>query len=298
VPPGVLAIVLNWNSADDCFACLASLARTTYAHRVLVVDNGSSDDSVARLRAHSPPLEILELGVNRGYAAGNNRGIAWGLARGFDYFWILNPDVTVGPACLAGLVHVAEAQPRAAMVGPLVYCKESPQRLLSAGGVFRDGWTWHRGLGELDVGQFTGVTEVDYLTGCAVLIPRALVESIGALDERFFLYEEDVEWCYRARHAGLRVLLAPHAKVWHPDTRRRDDLSARVTYYTARNKLLLLRTHRLGARAVAVHLLRHARTLASWTLRPKWRHKRAQRRALLRALLDAARARWGAADGL
>ncbi len=164
--------------------------------------------------------------------------------------------------------------------------------------MFRDGWTWHRGLGELDVGQFGGPATVDYLTGCAVLVRRALIESVGALDERFFLYEEDVEWCYRGRRAGFQSVLVPQAKVWHPDTRRRDELSARVTYYTTRNKLLLIRVHRLGGRVVAAHLLRHARTLASWTVRPKWRHKRAQRRALVRALLDAARGRWGAAEGV
>lgn len=297
--PRVLTIVLNWNSAAESLACLASLERLTYENvHLLGVDNGSIDDSLTRIRTHAPHIDVLESKRNLGYAGGNNRGIEWGLTRGFDYFWIVNPDVVVDPESLSALVRVADTEPQVGLVGPLIYCTERPRCVLSAGGVFRNGRTRHRGVGELDTGQFAAVAEVDWLSGCALLASRRLIESVGLLDERFFLYGEDVEWCYRARRAGFRVLLAPRAKIWHPDTRRRDELSARVTYYIARNQVLLMRTHHLGARVAVAFLLRHLRTLASWSVRPKWRHKRAQRRALLRALLDAARGRWGAAEGL
>jgi len=297
--PRVLVVVLNWNSAADCLRCLASLQRLTYAAvQVLVVDNGSTDDSLAQIRSGGFGVEVCESNRNLGYAGGNNRGIREGLARGFDYVWLVNPDVVVEADSLAALVEVGEADPHNGMIGPLVYCMERPDELLSAGGVFGRGRDWHRWIVELDPHVPAAAAEVGFLSGCALLVKRTMVEAVGLLDERFFLYEEDVEWCYRARRAGWRVAVAARARVWHPDTRTRDRLAARVTYYITRNQLLLIRTHHLGARLAAGVLLRHLRTLVSWTVRPKWRHKRAQRRALARALLDAARGRWGAADGL
>jgi GT2 family glycosyltransferase len=294
--PSVLAVVLNWNSGGDALACLAALEASTFAPcRVLVVDNGSTDDSLAQLRARLPPVALLELGANYGYAGGNNRGIRHGLGD-CDYVWLLNPDVVVAPDCLARLVAAAEADLRAAVLGPLVRMREEPERILSAGGCLGSGPPGHRGLGEVDRGQFAAPAAVDYVTGCALLARRSAVESIGLLDERFFLYYEEVEWCHRARAAGFTCLVVPDAIAWHPNTLARDADSPLVTYYIARNQLLFTRMHRLGALPLARHLLRHARTLASWTLRPKWRHKAAQRRALQCALVDFARGRTGPAS--
>jgi hypothetical protein len=291
--PTVLAVVLNWNSGRDTLACLEALERGTFVGcRALVVDNGSTDDSVARIRARVPHVALLELGANYGYAGGNNRGIRHGLGD-CDYVWLLNPDVVVAPDCLARLVEVAEADRHAAMLGPLVRMREEPQRILSAGGCLDGGRPAHRGLGEVDRGQFDAPAAVDYVTGCALLARRSAIESIGLLDERFFLYYEEVDWCHRARAAGFTCVVVPHAVAWHPNTLARDADSPLVTYYITRNQLLFLRTHHLGAPLLARQLLRHARTLASWTLRPKWRHKAAQRRALWRALIDFARGRTG-----
>jgi GT2 family glycosyltransferase len=297
--PAVVAIVLNWNSGPDCLTCLAALARTDYAPlRVLVVDNGSTDGSVDAIRAAMPEVEVLELGVNCGYAAGNNRGIAWALARGAQYVWILNPDVLVDPACLRTLIAGADGVDRAGLLAPAVYFRESPDVLFSAGGVLRAGWAVHRGIGERDTGQYAAPAEVDFLTGCALLASRRMIEVAGGMDERFFLYAEDVEWSMRARAAGFRVVAVPGARAWHPDTRRRDDCSARLTYYLARNHLMLIRMHHLGAAALVRHLTRHAVTLLSWSVRPRWRYRRAQRDALWRALMDFARGRMGPAPDL
>ena len=297
--PAVVAIVLNWNSGPDCLACLAALARSDYAPlRVLVVDNGSTDGSVDSIRAAMPEIDVLELGANCGYAAGNNRGIAWALARGAEYVWILNPDVVVDPACLRTLVSAAEAVDRAGLFAPAVCFRESPDVFFSVGGVLRAGWAIHRGIGDRDLGQYTAPAEVDFLTGCALLASRRAIEVAGDLDERFFLYAEDVEWCVRARAAGSRVVVVPAARAWHPDTRRRDDRSARLTYYLARNHLMLIRMHHFGAPVLARHLMRHALTLVSWSVRPRWRDRRAQRDALWRALVDFACGRTGPARDL
>ena len=296
--PSVFVVILNWNSGPDTIACLEALARSTYPDaRLLVVDNASTDDSPTRIAERFPQVELLVLDANHGYAGGNNRGIAHGLGSS-DYVWLLNPDVVVAPDCLALLVDAAEAAPRAALLGPLVLMREDPERILSAGGRLVDGWPSHRGIGEPDGTRSDAVTEVDYVTGCALLVRRRALASIGPLDERFFLYGEEVDWSQRARAAGFTSVVVPRAKVWHPNTVARDAESALVTYYITRNHLFLIRKHALGAPLLARHLWRHARTLASWSLRPKWRHKRAQRRALWRALTDFARGRSGPARGL
>lgn len=293
--PSVIAVVLNWNSAVDSIACLTALARGSFANcRPLVVDSGSSDDSVARIRAAFPAVPLLELGANAGYAGGNNRAIEH-IGDACDYVWLLNPDTEVAPDCLAELVAAAEAQPRAALLGPLVLMREDRRRILSAGGVLGKSWSHHRACGELDAGQFTAPQPVDYVSGCALLVRRSALTSIGLLDERYFLYHEEVDWCQRARAAGYLCLVVPRARAWHPDTRARDVDSPLVTYYIVRNQLLFIRKHRLGTAMLARHLARHARTLTSWSLRPKWRHKAPQRRALARALLDFATGRSGKA---
>lgn len=292
--PRVHAIIVNWNSGADTGACLDALARSTHPVTPLVVDNGSRDDSVARIRACHPDVAILALGANHGYAGGNNRGLAHA-AGDCDFAWLLNPDVTVAPDCLARLLAAASALPRAAMLGPLVRMREDPGRILSAGGRLVGGWARHHGIGELDRGQFAAPAEVDFVNGCALLVRRAALAAIGLLDERYFLYAEEVDWCHRARQAGYTCVVVPSALAWHPNTRARDAESPLVTYYITRNQLLFIQKHRLGRLLLARHLLRHARTLVSWSVRPKWRHKAAQRRALRRALIDFGRGRVGPA---
>jgi hypothetical protein len=124
------------------------------------------------------------------------------------------------------------------------------------------------------------------------------LEKIGLLDEKFFAYGEDVEWCYRGKQAGLDVLFIPQAVVWHPDTRARDEASARVMYYISRNHLLFLRKHRLGMGNVTRTLLRNTVWLVNWTVNPKWRRNRPKRDALWLALRDFALGRFGKSSDL
>jgi len=276
--PTVIIIVLNWNNAPDTVRCLRSLKQLDYEnHRVIVVDNGSSDDSVATIAATHPDITILENGENLGYAGGNSVGIEYALNNGCDYVWLLNDDVTVAP-------------------DSLLHMHEDPQRILSAGGRFGSCWQpQHRGMGELDSGQFDAISEVDFLSGCALLVNQELIEKIGGLDSDFFVYHEDVEWCYRGNQAGFRTLFVPQSKVWHPDTRRRDADSALVTYYIARNQLLFMTKHHLGVGAITRCLANYMLWVVNWSINPKWRHKRCQRDMLLRAMLDFSRGHFGKA---
>jgi GT2 family glycosyltransferase len=241
-----------------------------------------------------PAVHTLPLVENRGYAGNNNAGITWALERGAEWVLVLNEDTVLAPDCVARLVEAGESDPRNGMVGPTVLHFDEPTVIQSAGGSLSPLWVpRHRGQDEADTGQFTAPAPVDWLSGCGILVRRSLIEQVGLLDERFFIYWEEVDWCLRAARAGWRLLHAPQARLWHKGVQRQYRPAPSVTYYSTRNRLLLLAKHHapLGVRLAAVGAL--VRTLTSWTLRPKWRHMRAHRDAMLRGLTDFARQRWG-----
>lgn len=299
--PQVTLILLNWNGLADTLACLESLAGLDYpAYELLVVDNCSGDDSPAAIREHFPAVTVIENGANLGFAGGNNVGLRWALERGSDYALLLNNDTTVASDFLRRLVSAAESDPQVGIAGPTIYYYDRPDRIWSAGGSI----DWQRGrtrmlaLDERDGGQLGAEPRpVDFVTGCALLVKRAVLERVGLLDERFFTYYEETEWCVRARRAGFHIIHVPPAKIWHKIPLDARDSSPAVHYYMVRNRLLFLKSARAGWRAWWHTLVgEYLRWVVTWSLRPRWRHKRAHRNATLRGVADALRGRWGAAQ--
>ncbi len=293
--PRVVVVILTHNGWANTEACLESLAQLTYEnYEIVVVDSGSTDRTVARVREQFPRVAVIDLGANLGYAEGNNVGMRWALAHDADYVLVLNNDVALAADCLTQLVQAAEAEPRAALVGPLVYHFNEPRVIQSAGGTRTAAWhLYHRGQNEEDAGQYASLEPVDWLTGCAILAKREFLETVGFLDPEYFLYQEDVDWCLRAREAGYKVLWVPQAHLWHKGVQRDYAPGAHVTYYMFRNYLLLLKKHHADWRVLARAWLSELRTLASWSLRPRGRGARAHRDALARALYDSLLGRRG-----
>lgn len=289
-PPSVAIVVLNWNGRDDTLECLSSLSRVDYAAcQVIVVDNGSRDDSVAVIRAANPHVTLIETGENLGYVGGNNVGLERAHALRADYVLLLNNDTTAAPDFLRLLIEAAEADPEIGIVGPTIYYFDQPDVIWSAGGAidWQRGLTWMVGLDEKDQGQFGPAPRpVDFVTGCALLIEMPVIERIGFLDPRFFTYYEETEWCVRAARAGFKICHVPRAKIWHKisPTARAD--SPTTHYYMTRNRLLFLAATKAGWQAWAHTLLDDLRTLVSWSVHSKWRGKRAQRNAMWLALCD------------
>jgi len=151
------------------------------------------------------------------------------------------------------------------------------------------------GLNERDTGQFGLVPrDVDFVTGCALLARRRVLEEVGLLDERFFAYYEEAEWCVRAVRKGYRVIHVPTAIVWHKMQIEERDDTPQVIYFMSRNRLLFIRSMGLGWRSWFSALIgEFLRTFLAWMLLPRWRGKRAHRRALLLGVADALRGRWG-----
>lgn len=297
----VIIIVLNWNGLGYTLDCLASLQHLDYPdYEVVVVDNGSTDGSVGAIRQGFPDVTLIENGENLGFTGGNNVGLRHALRRNADYVLLLNNDTEVAPDFLQHMVEAAEADPSIGIAGPTIYYHERPDLTWSAGGKIDRprGQTQMIGLDKRDIGQYgTSPREVDFVTGCALLVRGSVLEQVGLLDEKFFAYYEEVEWCVRAHRAGYRIVNVPRAKVWHKISPQARSDSPFVHYLMTRNRLLWIKESRLGPGVLwRVLVFDHLRTLVSWTVRPKWRQKRPQRDAMLKAIGDFFRCRFGAPE--
>jgi GT2 family glycosyltransferase len=289
----VILLILTWNRRDDVLRCVASLPRLTYPQLTpVVIDNASRDDTVAALRARYPDLTVLENPRNLGYAGGNNAGIRWALAQGADYVQLINSDTEVTPDMTGALVQVAESDPRIAVVGCRNILMEDPARLWGAYSTLTYGPFLVRsdGAGALDEPRWHGVRDVDAVIGNGYLWRRTALADVGLLDESFFGYHEDVEWCARARGAGWRVVYAGSAAIVHRGGSSSAPGHARVfpaRYFLGRNAVAFVRRY-----AGVADRLRFA-TLCGGTLVARLG------RALVRGGLDAelsyARGLW---DGL
>lgn len=293
--PLVAVVILNTNRREDSLECLASLRNSSYSNwKAIVLDNASTDGSVEAFRQEFPEAEILQLGQNFGYAGNNNVGIRAAMFTGACWVLLLNEDTVVAPDFLSRLVDAGEADSRIGVVGPMVYHYNEPAVIQSAGGKLDRFWrSIHIGQNEEDRGQFREPRPVDWVSGCAIMVRTALLEEIGGLDERYFYYWEETEWCIRARGKGWRVVHVPQARLWHKGVQRDYRPGPSVTYYNTRNRLLTLAKHRAPLLAWAGACMQMARTLISWTARPMWRDKRQHRVAMWQGIADFLRGRWG-----
>jgi len=215
--PLVYIIVLNWNRREDTLECLRSLSAVKYENfKILLVDNASSDGTVEAVAREFPAASIVSNSTNLRFAGGNNVGIRIAMERGADFVLLLNNDTTVDPDFLTELVAGASSD-STGMTGPKMYFYDDPKRLWYAGGKieFWKGWISHIGVREVDAGQYDTPAETQYISGCCVLVKKEVVERIGMLDEAYYIYGEDADWCVRATRAGYVLRYVPAARIWH-----------------------------------------------------------------------------------
>jgi len=297
--PYVVNLILNTNRRHDTLACLASIANSTYPNQMtIVLDNNSTDGSVESIRLAFPQVKIVELTQNLGYAGNNNLGIREALSMGADWIFVLNEDTLLAPDCTEKLVSAAVIDPRTGVAGPMVYHHEEPAVIQSAGVMLDNKWrSFHIGQNEVDHGQFSIPQQVNCVSGCAMLVRRELVEQVGMLDERFYYYWEETEWCIRAKKSGWNILHVPEAKMWHKGVQLNYQPKPSVTYYDTRNWLLLLSKHQAPL-AVRMHAWwRTFWIMTSWTIQPKWRQMVGHRSMMWKGFRDYLFKRWGALSG-
>jgi GT2 family glycosyltransferase len=293
--PLVITIILNTNRREDTLDCLSSLQKSVYPrNKIILLDNNSTDGSVDAIHNCFPDVQIIPLNKNLGYAGNNNFGVKFAIEQGADWVLVLNEDTILDPECISRLIEVGESDPKIGVVGPMVYHYDEPDTIQSAGGMLGPYWeSIHLAKNEKDDHQFREPHLVEWISGCAIMVKRTAINQAGMIDERFFYYWEETEWCLRIGKAGWQIVHVPGAKIWHKGVQRNYHPKPSVTYYSTRNRLLMLAKHHAPLRVWIYSWLQIIRTLASWGLKPKWRSMYEHRIAMWHGLMDFFRQRWG-----
>jgi GT2 family glycosyltransferase len=306
-------VILSWNVRDLLRQCLESVARNRplsadhppLATEIIVVDNASGDGSMEMVRAEFPDVRLIANQANRGYTGGNNDGIAAATGR---YVMILNPDTRVLDGALTAMVAYADAHSDVGVVGPQLLnpdgsVQSSRRRFPTLmTGLFES--TWLQPLAPRNVLRRyyvldqpdDAIQEVDWLFGACFLVRREVIQQVGALDEDFFMYSEEMDWCRRIRQAGWKVVYLPQAQVIHYGGKSSDQVVAQRHIYFQTSKVRYFRKHHgaLTAGGLRVALLAmYAWQLVLEAAKGAVGHKRALRRERVRAYWQVLRSGLG-----
>lgn len=248
-------VVINWNGRKHLTACLDSLyASERPPDHIVVVDNGSSDGSVAAVREQFGDVHVVENDTNLGFARANNQGGEIALEKSCDHVLFLNNDAIVDRDCL-GQMMTAAAEPGVAIVNPLI--EEAAGKIWFAGA--RVDWRNAQVDHTYEVESFDSVYDIESATGCALLTSAQVVAEFGPFDERYFIYFEDAELSAAIRRLGRRIVLQPSAVVRHMVSA--DSLANSPTgffyYLNTRNRLIFARGQ-LTAERWAVFVVRYS----------------------------------------
>lgn len=277
-------VILNWNNGSATTVCIEDVLRLRYpSATTYVVDNGSSDGSLETIRAHlrgtgrpvvessfdsgkarliegprnegrGPDVHLVSIDRNLGYGGGNNVGIGLAMRHGADAIWILNNDARPDPDALDAVVAMAEDDPKSGMIGSMVLMDDGTDRVQCVGGSRYD-WLTSRSsaIGQglaLDEAQGASFPQPDYIDGCAIFLTRRFLLDVGAFEEAYHLYCEEIDLAERARSLGWRWAVASSSIVRHRfgatlgSSRDRRSRSPASFYYASRSAMMLARKHR------------------------------------------------------
>jgi GT2 family glycosyltransferase len=236
-PVDISVIIVNWNTRDTLRDCLMSVYKQTrdISFEVIVVDNASSDGSAEMVKREFPEVILLQNNENRGFAAANNIGMAVAQGR---YILLLNSDPESAVVGCTVLNPDGTLQHSCFMFPSLLNMFLSSTylyKLFPKSKFFgREQMTWW---------DRKGVREVDVVTGCLMLVRRQAIEQIGLLDERFFMYGEETDWCYRFKQGGWKVLFTPQAEIIHLGGQSSKQTSIEMTLQLRGSILLFIQKH-------------------------------------------------------
>ena len=239
--PKITIVTLNWNGYEDTIELLESLKKITYQNfDVVLVDNGSEGDDAEKLESnYGEFVKVLRNKSNLGFAGGNNEGIKIALQNNADYVLLINNDTVVEPDILHNLIQKFNNDERVGIVAPKINFYAEPQKIWSAGGKISKlrgsaiSFSVKRGKN-----NFLKDELVDFVSGCCMLIKRSLFSEIGYFDEKYFLYMEDADYCWRAANAGFKIICVPQCTILHKvNSSSSDKYENLPLYYMTRNRL-------------------------------------------------------------
>ena len=245
MPEPVCIITTAWNQIDKTMACLETINAQEYAGvSTLLVDNGSTDDTVEQVSKKYPQVKIITLPENLGPTGGYNVGFRQALADDFNLIFLVNNDTLLAPDCVSLLVDEAMTSTDIGLLMPKIYYADDPNRIWSVGG-WENPWNMEverPGENQIDHGEWEEPVDIDDAPFCAVMLTRTLLETVGLPDERYFLYYEDRDFSRRAQEAGFRLRLVPAAHMWHAvSSSSGGSDSPNERYWMARSGVLFFR---------------------------------------------------------
>ena len=240
--PLVSIVTVNFDQTEVTLDFLASARKLSYPnYEVVVVDNGSRNPPGSRIQSLYPEVRYVESAENLGFSGGNNLGIR--AARG-EYFLFVNNDTVLTEDLVERLVRRFQADEKTGMVCPLIRYFDRPDVIQYAGYTEMNPWTARNatiGQYEVDHGQYADPRTTPFAHGAAMFTSRVVIEQVGALPERFFLYYEELDWSARIRRAGYEIVVEPKALIYHKESLSVGKLSSLKTYYMTRNRILFMR---------------------------------------------------------
>ena len=246
----LFAVVVNWNLKFDTINCVESLLVAGESlEQIIVVDNCSSDGSVSTLRERfGTSLSIIECHENLGFGRGCNLGIQRSLDQGANWVLLLNNDAYVAPTFLIEVKNVLDGNEALSIIGPVILYHGSPDQIWYFGDRLIPGLlaTYKLHRGELHHNQFPPLVPVDFINGCGMLVKSEVFKRIGLFDQAYFMYGEEVDFCWRARKAGFRLAVATRAKMWHKVSSSSNHDQPASRYLRIRNQIRFYRTYSRG----------------------------------------------------
>ncbi len=290
--PHVSIVVVHYEQTKYTLNCLQSLSEMTspdFRYQILLVDNGSTRPFKLPQRLSKLPLVLLRSDSNLGFTGGNNLGIHQAIERfNSQYVLLLNNDTTVAKDAVTKLYRALSQDSSAGIAGPMIYftrdrefhrssykTQDKGKVVWYAGGCI--DWTslscFHRGVDEINRGQFDHLTTSDFVTGCAMLIKREVLEKVGFLDKKYFVYYEDADFSLRTRGVGYRILFVPQAEVWHSNAGSSGGSGSQLqVYYQERNRLLLASRHGnlIAKKAMLISIIQNIRSRQKPRMQAVW----------------------------
>lgn len=252
----ITVVLLNFNGKQDTLECLDSLSRINqdnFRLEIIVADNASQDNSVMEIKTNFPQVKVLENNKNLGFCRGNNLAVNKAFSQGADYVFILNNDTLVSENILAELIKAVKKE-KVEIASPKIYFapgfefhknrytkKDLGKVIWYAGGNidWNNVLPQHRGVNEVDKGQYDQIETTDFLTGCAMLVSRKAYAQLGLFDETYFAYFEDADFSTRAWKNNFKPMYIPQAFLWHKNASSFGGSGSPFQdYFMTRNRLI------------------------------------------------------------
>lgn len=260
-------IIINWNLINDTQECIDSLiAAGIKPQQMIVIDNGSTDGSCAILRErYGRDIHLIENKTNLGFVAASNQGMRTALDLNAEWVFIINNDTIVSPTILTEFDRASKDFPQIDIFAPLIFEYQTRDRIWNLGDrrLPFSLITLRLGRGKLYKGQFPNIMPVDFVSGCGMVVNKAVIEKIGGFNPKYTMYGEDVDFCWRAHLAGFNMACVTQAHIWHKVSVSARKVPIQTRFLRTRNQIYFYRTYAKGIQKPIMLLFNSLRTLVT-----------------------------------